>query len=223
MFAGAEQTSLKWWMWKQLPLKSIVDEALAVGDGYFQKKSVDRITDFHRRGGTLLFCSHALYYVALLCDQALWLKKGQVAGQGPTLPVVRAYEAFLQERERSLAHAPGPAASAGGTEGRKPARLTEVLVHDGELFDAMLVQDLLGRLVDALTLAGELELLLAPIDEQRLEMSLHRARLLADRGLGDGIELGRLGETPRLHQVGEHLENVDLHKPLADYLLHNQN
>ncbi|HEY6931334.1 MAG TPA: ABC transporter ATP-binding protein, partial [Thermoanaerobaculia bacterium] len=44
----------------------IVDEALAVGDGYFQKKSIDRITDFHKRGGTLLFCSHALYYVAML-------------------------------------------------------------------------------------------------------------------------------------------------------------
>ena len=50
-----------------------------MGDGYFQKKSVDRITEFHRRGGTLLFCSHALYYVALLCDQALWLRNGQIA------------------------------------------------------------------------------------------------------------------------------------------------
>ena len=79
----------------------IVDEALAVGDGYFQKKSIDRITEFHRRGGTLLFCSHALYYVALLCDDALWLKNGAVAGLGPALPVVRSYEAFLQEKERA--------------------------------------------------------------------------------------------------------------------------
>jgi lipopolysaccharide transport system ATP-binding protein len=110
----------------------IVDEALAVGDGYFQKKSVDRITEFHRRGGTLLFCSHALYYVALLCDQALWLKNGRVAEQGPTLPVVRAYEAFLQERERALGHEPAPPQpAAAGSDGRKPARLTDVFVHDG--------------------------------------------------------------------------------------------
>jgi lipopolysaccharide transport system ATP-binding protein len=114
----------------------IVDEALAVGDGYFQKKSVDRITEFHRRGGTLLFCSHALYYVALLCDQALWLKNGKIAGLGPTLPVVRAYEAFLQERERALAPEPAmPAAAEAAApvaaEGRKPARLTDVFVHDG--------------------------------------------------------------------------------------------
>ncbi len=106
----------------------IVDEALAVGDGYFQKKSVDRITDFHRRGGTLLFCSHALYYVALLCDEAIWLLNGRVAAAGAALPVVRKYEAFLQEKERALAHDAPPEAAA---DGRKPARLTEVLLHDG--------------------------------------------------------------------------------------------
>ena len=111
----------------------IVDEALAVGDGYFQKKSVDRITEFHRKGGTLLFCSHALYYVALLCDSAIWLKNGESAAQGAALPVVRRYEAFLQEKERALAHdelAASPAAPAG-TDGRRPARLTEAYLHDG--------------------------------------------------------------------------------------------
>ena len=111
----------------------IVDEALAVGDGYFQKKSIDRITEFHRRGGTLLFCSHALYYVALLCDTAIWLKNGEVAAQGAALPVVRRYEAFLQEKERALAHdeLAAPASAAATTDGRRPARLTEVFVHDG--------------------------------------------------------------------------------------------
>jgi ABC-type polysaccharide/polyol phosphate transport system ATPase subunit len=111
----------------------IVDEALAVGDGYFQKKSVDRITEFHRRGGTLLFCSHALYYVALLCDTAIWLRNGAVAAQGAALPVVRRYEAFLQEKQRALAHdeLAAPASAAAATDGRKPARLTEVFLHDG--------------------------------------------------------------------------------------------
>ena len=106
----------------------IVDEALAVGDGYFQKKSIDRITEFQKRGGTLLFCSHALYYVALLCDNALWLRQGEVAASGAALTVVRAYEAFLQEKERRLIRSePSPAAASG----RQPARFSEVLVHDG--------------------------------------------------------------------------------------------
>ena len=109
----------------------IIDEALAVGDGYFQKKSIDRITDFHRRGGTLLFCSHALYYVALVCDEAIWLKNGEVAAQGAALPVVRSYEAFLQEKERAHADGEAPPAAVAPADGRKPARLTEVLIHDG--------------------------------------------------------------------------------------------
>jgi lipopolysaccharide transport system ATP-binding protein len=107
----------------------IVDEALAVGDGYFQKKSIDRITDFQKRGGTLLFCSHALYYVALLCDRAIWLREGAEAASGPAVGVVRRYEAFLQEKERrgvGLADV-----SAVSTEGRRPALLTDVVVHDG--------------------------------------------------------------------------------------------
>jgi len=106
----------------------IVDEALAVGDGYFQKKSIDRITEFHRRGGTLLFCSHALYYVALLCDRAIWLRRGEVAAEGAALSVVRSYEAFLQEKERARTHEDSAPAA---TLGRQPARLTEVLLHDG--------------------------------------------------------------------------------------------
>lgn len=106
----------------------IIDEALAVGDGYFQKKSIDRITEFHRKGGTLLFCSHALYYVALLCDEAIWLRNGHVAGKGPALSVVRSYEAFLQEKEKTMAP---EAAALAPTEGRKPAMLTDVVLHDG--------------------------------------------------------------------------------------------
>ncbi|MEP6471065.1 MAG: polysaccharide ABC transporter ATP-binding protein [Acidobacteriota bacterium] len=110
----------------------IVDEALAVGDGYFQKKSIDRITDFQKRGGTLLFCSHALYYVALLCDSAIWLKQGEVAAAGAALPVVRAYEAFLQQKEQDRSEAENPdAAPPAGTDGRRPARFTDVFVHDG--------------------------------------------------------------------------------------------
>ncbi len=112
----------------------IVDEALAVGDGYFQKKSIDRITAFQKRGGTLLFCSHALYYVALLCDQAIWLKQGVAAGQGSSLAVVRAYEEFLQEKERKLSEGERPAAGTAGTNGRRPAWFTDVFVHDGSSY-----------------------------------------------------------------------------------------
>ena len=81
----------------------IVDEALSVGDGYFQKKCMDRIRSFLESGRTLFFCSHAMYYVTSLCQRALWLEKGQVRALGPAAEVVREYENHLLEKGRSHA------------------------------------------------------------------------------------------------------------------------
>ncbi len=76
----------------------IVDEALSVGDGYFQKKCIDRLLAFLAGGGTLLFCSHAMYYVTAFCRRALWLKQGRVAALGEANAVVRRYEDYLLEK-----------------------------------------------------------------------------------------------------------------------------
>jgi lipopolysaccharide transport system ATP-binding protein len=73
----------------------IVDEALSVGDGYFQKKCMDRLRVFVDAGGTLLFCSHAMYYVSAFCQRALWLRQGKMEALGPVSEVVRKYENFL--------------------------------------------------------------------------------------------------------------------------------
>ena len=109
----------------------IIDEALAVGDGYFQKKSIDRIVEFKKRGGTLLFCSHAMYYIAMICDEAMWIDHGRSRAHGPAVPVVAKYEAFLEQKERRAA---APSAEAVGLSGRIPARITEIVVHDGSGF-----------------------------------------------------------------------------------------
>jgi ABC-type polysaccharide/polyol phosphate transport system ATPase subunit len=89
----------------------IVDEALSVGDGYFQKKCIDRLLAFLAGGGTLLFCSHAMYYVTAFCRRALWLKQGRVAALGEANAVVRRYEDYLLEKSAPDAVA-APAAVA---------------------------------------------------------------------------------------------------------------
>ena len=107
----------------------IIDEALAVGDGYFQKKSIDRIVEFKKRGGTLLFCSHAMYYIAMICDEAMWIDHGKARELGPAVPVIAKYESFLEQKER---RASSPATTA--FSGRIPAQITEIVVHDGSGF-----------------------------------------------------------------------------------------
>jgi lipopolysaccharide transport system ATP-binding protein len=56
----------------------IVDEALSVGDEYFQKKCIDRMMDFRRRGKTIVFCSHSMYHIQELCKRAMWLHNGRI-------------------------------------------------------------------------------------------------------------------------------------------------
>lgn len=86
----------------------IIDEALSVGDGYFQKKCMDRLRRFVESGGTLLFCSHAMYYVSAFCQRALWLRQGRAEALGPVAAVVREYENFLVAKSARAAEAAGP-------------------------------------------------------------------------------------------------------------------
>lgn len=79
----------------------VIDEALAVGDGHFQKKCIDKIREFQESGKTILFCSHALYYVSSICRRTLWLDHGVVMRYGPSLDVVHEYETFLLKRDRA--------------------------------------------------------------------------------------------------------------------------
>jgi lipopolysaccharide transport system ATP-binding protein len=78
----------------------VIDEALAVGDGYFQKKCVNKILDIKAGGCTILFCSHSMYYVTSFCDRAIWLSSGRVEEDGPAQQVVTKYEEYLVTREK---------------------------------------------------------------------------------------------------------------------------
>jgi ABC-type polysaccharide/polyol phosphate transport system ATPase subunit len=97
----------------------IIDEALSVGDGYFQKKCMDRLRVFVESGGTLLFCSHAMYYVSAFCQRALWLKGGRPEALGPVSQVVREYENFLVAKSAAAAESP-----AAAERSSIPARIT---------------------------------------------------------------------------------------------------
>ena len=106
----------------------VVDEALSVGDGYFQKKCLDRLQKYMADGGTLLFCSHAMYYVTVFCQQALWLRHGEVAALGPALGVVGEYERFLMAKTgESVRSEEG----AGGGPASTPARIVAIRPLDG--------------------------------------------------------------------------------------------
>jgi lipopolysaccharide transport system ATP-binding protein len=69
----------------------LVDEVLAVGDAEFQKRCLGRMEDLGQSGRTVLFVSHQMQAVAQLCDRAIWLERGGIAGDGPSSDVVARY------------------------------------------------------------------------------------------------------------------------------------
>lgn len=79
----------------------IVDEALSVGDSYFQHKSFERIREFQRQGTTLLIVSHDRGSIQALCDRAILLEKGTVIKDGNPEEVMDFYNALIAEKENS--------------------------------------------------------------------------------------------------------------------------
>ncbi|MDT5060832.1 MAG: lipopolysaccharide transport system ATP-binding protein [Acidobacteriota bacterium] len=69
----------------------LVDEVLAVGDAAFQKKCLGKMGDIARKGRTVLFVSHNLSSIAVLCNRALYLSSGHLIEDGPAAKVVESY------------------------------------------------------------------------------------------------------------------------------------
>lgn len=77
----------------------VIDEALAVGDGFFTQKCMRFLRRF-RENGTLLFVSHDTSAVLNLCGRAIWLERGAVQQDGSAKSVCEGYLASLAEQQR---------------------------------------------------------------------------------------------------------------------------
>jgi lipopolysaccharide transport system ATP-binding protein len=77
----------------------IVDEALSVGDAYFQHKSFDRIRQFSKSGTTLLIVSHDKTAIQAVCDRAILLGAGKLLMEGEPEAVMDYYNAMLADHQ----------------------------------------------------------------------------------------------------------------------------
>ena len=115
----------------------IVDEALAVGDIFFQQRCYDRISDFRERGTTLLFVSHSAPAVFALCDRAVLLQDGAVAIDGSPREVIDLYNAQVVARSsgagmKVVSQQEGAAADAPGVTFKEEACAQDVDQAAGE-------------------------------------------------------------------------------------------
>jgi ABC-type polysaccharide/polyol phosphate transport system ATPase subunit len=77
----------------------IIDEALSVGDARFRRKSFDRMRQLCQEDRTILLVSHALGTIEKLCDECIWMHKGELRMWDDPTPVVEAYTEFLGIRD----------------------------------------------------------------------------------------------------------------------------
>ncbi len=91
----------------------LVDEVLSVGDVAFQDRSIRKMLSFRQRGCSILFVSHNLSAIEMMCQRVIWLDHGRVRMQGATAEVVRAY---LDEVDRHLLESAAEDATQGDAE-----------------------------------------------------------------------------------------------------------
>ncbi len=77
----------------------IIDEALSVGDAYFQHKSFEKIREFQNQGTSLLIVSHDRTAIQALCSRAVLLEGGVVVRDGDPSEIMDYYNALIAEKE----------------------------------------------------------------------------------------------------------------------------
>lgn len=70
----------------------VVDEALSVGDVFFQSKCYKKFDEFKEQGKTILFVSHDLSSISRYCDRAILLNKGKLVAEGTPPAMIDLYK-----------------------------------------------------------------------------------------------------------------------------------
>ena len=82
------------------PKVFVVDEALSVGDAYFQQKCIAKIKEFKSQGGSIVFVSHDMNAVKVLCDTAMLLDHGIMVETGEPEAVINTYNFLLAKKSK---------------------------------------------------------------------------------------------------------------------------
>lgn len=108
----------------------IVDEALSVGDAYFQHKSFDRIREFQCQGTSLLIVSHDKAAIQSLCDRAILLEQGRVLEDGLPQDIMDYYNAIIAQKENAKVEiTPLESGQIQTRSGTGEASITQVSLH----------------------------------------------------------------------------------------------
>jgi lipopolysaccharide transport system ATP-binding protein len=133
----------------------IVDEALAVGDIYFQQKCYERLARFREQGTTLLLVSHGIATIVEMCDRAVLLRKGEMAFAGSPKEATDLYQADVLislDKRRDELRVAGPAGERLAASEGMTASTGNLTSASAAFLDATTLDD---RGVETQTLFGD--------------------------------------------------------------------
>jgi ABC-type polysaccharide/polyol phosphate transport system ATPase subunit len=133
------------------PQLLIVDEALSVGDVFFQQKCAARIDEMRAAGVSFLFVSHDMEAIRRLCRQALVLNHGRATFLGPSEEAVNRYYGLLAGQDPTRRAPVLEDRDADEQPGMEPAEVLRgtVLRADGPRHGQRGLEILAARLTDA--------------------------------------------------------------------------
>lgn len=79
----------------------IIDEAISGGDIRFRRKFQSYLRSYLDNGGSILFCSHEIFYIQSLCENTLLLDSGRLIKFGPTAEVIKTFEDIMANDHKS--------------------------------------------------------------------------------------------------------------------------
>jgi lipopolysaccharide transport system ATP-binding protein len=117
-----------------IPEVLIIDEILGAGDAYFVGKCIQRMKNLTSQGATVLFVSHDMSAVQLLCDRGIWVDRGTIKADSDVLTVSKAYLANVREDDEIRLRARSMALSrsqVNANSGRTTVSIFRLIGSDG--------------------------------------------------------------------------------------------
>lgn len=202
----------------------IVDEALSVGDAYFQHKSYSRIREFCAAGTTLLLVSHDRSAIASLCSRAILINEGKIRKDGAPEEVLDYYNAIVAKKEgyevKQIAGADGRIQTVSGT-GEAVIENVRLLNENSQEVDTLKVGEPTVLEIDVRIVSAVPELAVGYMIKDRLGQPIfgtntyHLEHLLHDLKPGDtkryrfkfdaNLGIGNYSIAVSLHQGDVHV------------------
>lgn len=162
----------------------LIDEVLSVGDAGFVSKCKERISELRKSGISLILVSHDLDSVERWCDEAIWLRDGEVADRGHPRRVIDHYRQYIEKGEElQLEEERDEKIAANTTDFSEPTTIEDVT--QSERWGSREIEITEIKLLNE---SGENHLLFHTEDSMTIEISYKINELVSNLVFGIGIE-----------------------------------